>query len=116
MDRISFPNGSTIKTSGLYGVDKQVLSCIAEINQQIEFMLRHCVTPVIKGEITKGKIKWRGITIELLTQSDDVTKVQLEYVLKQRGQIIKFNPLDYLFWKQKRRADKLMMTGCVVEE
>lgn len=29
----------------------------------IDYMLRYQVKPVIKGEITKGKIKWRGLSI-----------------------------------------------------
>lgn len=29
----------------------------------VRYMLRHQVKPVIRGEITKGKIKWRGLSI-----------------------------------------------------
>lgn len=31
--------------------------------RQIEHLLRNRVTPTIKGEITKGKIKWRGLQV-----------------------------------------------------
>lgn len=34
---------------------------INELNMRIEYALRHLVNPPIKGEITRGKIRWRGI-------------------------------------------------------
>lgn len=54
-------------------------------NKAIEFMIenyvRHNAVPEIKGKITKGKIRWRGIKIE--TGSD------YEYtVFRQRGKVI----------------------------
>lgn len=34
------------------------------ISERLEYALRHLVTPPIKGEITRGKIKWRGLRVE----------------------------------------------------
>jgi len=33
----------------------------AEQNRAFEYALRNVAVPPIKGEITKGKVKWRGI-------------------------------------------------------
>ncbi|MBR1525065.1 MAG: hypothetical protein IJ640_00195 [Prevotella sp.] len=33
-----------------------------EIDLRFEYALRHLVTPPIKGKISRGKIRWRGIS------------------------------------------------------
>jgi hypothetical protein len=48
----------------LYNLQDDIINQI--LNNQdkfIDYILRNHVKPPIKGEITKGKIKWRGITI-----------------------------------------------------
>ncbi len=44
-----------------------VQSKIEEREKKIEEILRTIVQPPIKGDITKGKMKWRGITIAYQT-------------------------------------------------
>ena len=34
-----------------------------EVNKKFEYILRNYVTPPIKGEITKGKVRWRGLQV-----------------------------------------------------
>ena len=34
-----------------------------DIEDRLEYALRHLVAPPIKGEITRGKIRWRGISM-----------------------------------------------------
>lgn len=36
----------------------------AEQNRAFEYALRNVAVPPIKGEITRGKVKWRGIRIK----------------------------------------------------
>lgn len=35
---------------------------LKEVERATEYLLRNHVTPVIKGKITKGKIRWRGLS------------------------------------------------------
>ena len=48
-------------------MDKAVSDFSARIAKEkdlyLEYMFRCCVKPKIKGEITPGKIKWRGLTL-----------------------------------------------------
>lgn len=37
--------------------------CHAEMDSRLEYALRNLVIPPIKGEITRGKIKWRGLRL-----------------------------------------------------
>ena len=39
-----------------------VLNLKKKENDEIEYILRNYVIPPIKGEITKSKLKWRGIS------------------------------------------------------
>ena len=51
---------------------------IDDINMRIEYALRYLVTPPIKGEITRGKIRWRGIYAHTLIVDDcDLYNVEL---------------------------------------
>lgn len=43
------------------------LNCIIE--KEIEYILRNEVVPPIRGKITKGKCRWRGITLIMDHQS-----------------------------------------------
>lgn len=92
---------------------------LGELDARIEFALRFMITHPIKGEITKGKLKWRGIKQKILITDDGSvfedglfigrtmrTSFEMKYVLIQRGgKEINLNfPPDvmerYLQWKQ----------------
>lgn len=49
-------------------------------NERIKWLLRNSVVPPIKGEITAGKVKWRGLA--LAYQNDMLESTRL---LLQRG-------------------------------
>lgn len=53
----------------------------------IENTLRKNAVPPIKGEITPGKIKWRGISMKKITARDGDVEVAGEYIL-QRGKLL----------------------------
>lgn len=42
---------------------RQLEEFYKKVDKMVEIMLRNYVTPPIKGEITKGKIRWRGLRI-----------------------------------------------------
>lgn len=44
-------------------IDEQMLERAKEINACIEFALRNMVVPPIKGKITRGKVRWRGLRL-----------------------------------------------------
>lgn len=44
-------------------VEKQLSEFYAKVNEIAEHIVRNYVTPPIKGEITKGKVRWRGLQI-----------------------------------------------------
>ncbi|MEN6623207.1 MAG: hypothetical protein ABFD50_16870 [Smithella sp.] len=53
------------------------------IDEQLERILRENTTPKIKGNITKGKIRWRGIR---LCQTSDLCMLRMW--VEQRGKKI----------------------------
>lgn len=95
---------------------------LGELNARIEFALRFMIAHPIKGEITKGKLKWRGIKQKILKTNDGSVfedglfigrtmriTCEMKYVLIQRGKVIDLNfPPDvmerYLQWKQLNTA------------
>ncbi len=50
-------------------VEKQLSEFYAKVEEIVEHIMRNYVTPPIKGEITKGKVKWRGL--QLVWQETD---------------------------------------------
>jgi len=74
-----------------------------EREAQVEFMLRYQIDKPIKGEITIGKLRYRGIKS---IAEEHITRKFLGIV--QRGQLIKFDPMLYQFHKQK---DKVFAFG-----
>lgn len=54
-----------------------------DINDKLEFIVLHFSKPKIKGEITKGKIKWRGL--KFCTRINGLSN---EYWIEQRGKLI----------------------------
>lgn len=49
----------------------------SRLNLRLEYALRHLVTPPIKGKITKGKIRWRGIYLDTVVLNDDVFNTKI---------------------------------------
>lgn len=48
-----------------------------EVENRLEYALRHLVTPPIKGDITRGKIRWRGIYMDTVVLNDDVFNTKI---------------------------------------
>lgn len=72
------------KSSSIRGVIESFNQQIANKQNEIfEYALRNYAEPPIKGEITKGKIKWRGISI-----IHDNSNVSYKTWLEQRGKRI----------------------------
>lgn len=79
-----------------------VEECYIDLDNRIEYAVRFLIDKPIKGEITKGKLKWRGLKIIKLYADDCVY-----YNLKQRDTIIrlKFTPeveIRFNEWKSKK--------------
>lgn len=68
-----------------------------ELDLRIEYALRNKIDKPIKGKITKGKLKWRGISLGVY-KSDEC----IGYALLQRGAIVPFdfvNDNQYQIWR-----------------
>lgn len=68
-----------------------------ELDLRIEYALRNKIDKPIKGEITKGKLKWRGITLGVFRGDGYIA-----YSLLQRGNVIPFdfvNDKQYQSWR-----------------
>lgn len=82
---------------------RSMLQQRAEAEEEIiTFMLRTQVKPPIKGEITKGKIRWRGLSIVRLHPDN------LFMGLLQRGKFIEPN---WRLYELKRTAEKCWLVG-----
>jgi hypothetical protein len=69
------------------------------ISEVVDAHIRNSVMPPIKGEITKGKLRWRGFRGETLVfQSpfDDVPQ-RREFKLYQRGKLVDHFIIDLEF-------------------
>lgn len=53
----------------------------------MEDILRNCATPPVKGEITAGKLKWRGIRLCVKTEGIFPFRDNVEWI-EQRGKAI----------------------------
>lgn len=76
-----------------------------ELDLRIEYALRNKIDKPIKGEITKGKLKWRGIRLGVY-KSDEC----IGYTLLQRGAIIPFdfvNDKQYQIWRLRTLLEKM---------
>lgn len=75
-----------------------------ELDLRIEYALRNKIDKPIKGEITKGKLKWRGITLEVYKSYECVG-----YALLQRGAIVPFdfvNDKQYQIWRLEKLLEE----------
>lgn len=83
-------------------LSKQIAQYIKVEERIILYMLRHQVDPPIKGEITKGKIKWRGLSIARLQKDNTFLGIL------QRG---KFIEPDWLNIQLQGQLEETMMFG-----
>ncbi len=64
----------------------QIIDQVAkQQNDLLEYSVRNFAVPPVKGEITKGKIQWRGIS---LIQNGAAEYGKIEKWLEQRGKRI----------------------------
>lgn len=76
-----------------------------ELDLRIEYALRNKIDKPIKGEITKGKLKWRGISLGVF-HGDGYTA----YSLLQRGNVVPFdfvNDKQYQIWRLITLLEKM---------
>ena len=64
-------------------VENQLSSYLDSLENEIEYLLRNVIDKPIKGEITKGKLRWRGINI-IVYQHD------IPIGIMQRDKVIRF--------------------------
>lgn len=83
-------------------ISEEVKNRVEARDEIILYMLRHQVEPPIKGEITKGKIRWRGLQV-LEHYPDGVFMGLL-----QRGKLI--TP-DWPMIKMRQDMEKCIMLG-----
>lgn len=69
------------------GIDKYMAQVVKAQDEIFEFSLRNDAIPPIKGNITKGKIKWRGIRM-CQTHKPYETLIWLEQRGKKIGKLI----------------------------
>ncbi len=65
-------------------VDNQLSSYLDSLENEIEYLLRNVIDKPIKGEITKGKLRWRGINTIVYNYMNEPIGI------KQRGKLILF--------------------------
>lgn len=76
---------------------EEIAEYYKELDLRIEYALRNKIDKPIKGEITKGKLKWRGIRLGVYKSDECVG-----YALLQRGAIVPFDFVDdkqYQSWR-----------------
>lgn len=78
-------------------------------DQWIEFMLREKVVPPIKGEITKGKIRWRGLALIYYPLEEPLcgnTFTAISTIgMEQRGLPLKYTEAEFEEWKTKNQGN-----------
>jgi hypothetical protein len=78
-------------------IHEKIAEQYKELDLCIEYALRNKIDKPIKGEITKGKLKWRGISLGVFRGDGYAV-----YSLLQRGNIIPFdfvNDKQYQIWR-----------------
>lgn len=78
-------------------IHEEMAEYYKELDLRIEYALRNKIDKPIKGEITKGKLKWRGISLGVFRGDGYVG-----YALLQRGNVIPFdfvNDTQYQIWR-----------------
>ena len=77
-------------------VENQLSEFYAKVEEIVEHIMRNYVTPPIKGEITKGKVRWRGLQLvwqETLTYDAFVGVRQRDWLIFPDGKKIPWSSL-----------------------
>lgn len=86
-------------------IQEEIVEQYEELDLRIEYALRNKIDKPIKGEITKGKLKWRGIRLGVFRDDGYVG-----YALLQRGAIVPFdfvNDKQYQIWRLRTLIEKM---------
>ena len=86
-------------------IQEEIVEQYKELDLRIEYALRNKIDKPIRGEITKGKLKWRGIRIGVF-RGDGYAA----YSLLQRGNVIPFdfvNDKQYQIWRLRKLLEKM---------
>lgn len=86
-------------------IQEEIVEQYKELDLRIEYALRNKIEKPIRGEITKGKLKWRGISLGVYHYKGDVG-----YALLQRGSVIPFdfvNDKQYQIWRLRTLLEKM---------
>lgn len=70
-------------------IDNAITEQTKQLNDAVEFACRNLVTPPIKGEITRGKVKWRGLRLKFCTDEMRMSKVgdKMDFICEQRVEL-----------------------------
>ncbi len=86
-------------------IQEEIIEQYKELDLRIEYALRNKIDKPIKGEITKGKLKRRGIRMGVYHNNGDVG-----YALLQRGVIVPFdfvNDKQYQIWRLRILLERM---------
>lgn len=86
-------------------ISEKLVEGYKELDLRIEYALRNKIDKPIKGDITKGKLKWRGISLGVF-RGDGYTA----YSLLQRGNVVPFdfvNDKQYQIWRLRTLLEKM---------
>lgn len=86
-------------------IHEEMAEYYKELDLRIEYALRNKIDKPIKGEITKGKLKWRGISLGVFRGDGCVG-----YSLLQRGNVIPFdfvNDKQYQIWRLRTLLERM---------
>ncbi len=75
-----------IREQILDGIQKQFNERDAKVNEWAKMVLYTYAKPQIRGEITKGKLKWRGI--KMVAIHNDFGEHTTVYTIMQRGVLL----------------------------
>lgn len=103
---ITFKSNATadVFKSVIYEIQEELAERYKKLDLLIEYALRNKIDKPIKGEITKGKLKWRGITLGVYKSNGYVG-----YALLQRGAIVPFdfvNDKQYQIWRLRKLLEE----------
>lgn len=86
-------------------ISEELAEKYKEFDLRFEYALRNKIDKPIKGKITKGKLKWRGISLGVF-RGDGYTA----YSLLQRGNVIPFdfvNDKQYQIWRLRTLLERM---------
>lgn len=86
-------------------ISEELAEKYKEFDLRFEYALRNKIDKPIKGEITNGKLKWRGISLGVF-RGDGYTA----YSILQRGKVIPFdfvNDKQYQIWRLRTLLERM---------